>query len=96
MPEEPEADTEISVNGIAFVDRVMSKYPHVLFHPHHAPLLEFFFLFSIKVLDGNEPLPKAAAAEFWVSLPLYLLRFSGLYLLSHHNPFVLVTKLPTT
>ncbi|KAK4249639.1 hypothetical protein C7999DRAFT_39301 [Corynascus novoguineensis] len=68
---EPEADTEISVNGIAFVDRVMSKYPHVLFHPHHAPLLEFFFLFSIKVLDGNEPLPKAAAAEFWANfIPL--------------------------
>lgn len=45
----------------------MSKYPDVLFHPHHAPLLEFFFLFTIKVLDGNEPLPKAAASEFWVS-----------------------------
>ncbi|KAK3905109.1 armadillo-type protein, partial [Staphylotrichum tortipilum] len=63
---EPEADTEISLNGIAFVDKVMSKYPDVLFHPHHAPLLEFFFLFTIKVLDGNEPLPKGAAAEFWV------------------------------
>jgi hypothetical protein len=49
----------------------MSKYPDVLFHPHHAQLLEFFFLFSIKVLDGNEPLPKGAAAEFWVSLPFF-------------------------
>ena len=48
----------------------MSKYPDVLFHPHHAHLLEFFFLFSIKVLDGNEPLPKGAAAEFWVSKPI--------------------------
>lgn len=45
----------------------MPKYPEVLFHPHHAHLLEFFFLFSIKVLDGKEPLPKGAAAEFWVS-----------------------------
>ncbi|KAL2156546.1 hypothetical protein VTH82DRAFT_1291 [Thermothelomyces myriococcoides] len=68
---EPEADTEISVNGINFVDKVMSKYPDVLFHPHHAPLLEFFFLFTIKVLDGNEPLPKAAASEFWANfIPL--------------------------
>ncbi|EAQ91436.1 hypothetical protein CHGG_03371 [Chaetomium globosum CBS 148.51] len=60
---EPEADTEISLNGISIIDKVMSKYPDVLFHPHHAHLLEFFFLFSIKVLDGNEPLPKGAAAE---------------------------------
>ncbi|KAH6849712.1 armadillo-type protein [Chaetomium sp. MPI-CAGE-AT-0009] len=68
---EPEADTEISLNGIAFTDKVMSKYPDVLFHPHHAHLLEFFFLFTIKVLDGNEPLPKGAAAEFWASfIPL--------------------------
>ena len=66
-PAEPEADTEISLNGITFIDKIMSKYPDVLFQPHLAPLLEFFFLFSIKVLDGNEPLPKAASAEFWVS-----------------------------
>ncbi|KAK4155198.1 armadillo-type protein [Chaetomidium leptoderma] len=68
---EPEADTEISLNGIAFVDKIMSKYPDVLFQPHHAPLLEFFFLFTIKVLDGNEPLPKSTAAEFWANfIPL--------------------------
>ncbi|KAK4123252.1 hypothetical protein N657DRAFT_646000 [Parathielavia appendiculata] len=64
---EPEADTEISLNGITFVDKLMSKYPDVLFQPHHAPLVEFFFLFSIKVLDGTEPLPKGAAAEFWAN-----------------------------
>ncbi|KAL2132662.1 hypothetical protein VTI74DRAFT_3532 [Chaetomium olivicolor] len=68
---EPEADTEISQNGICFVDKVMSKYPDVLFHPHLAPLLEFFFLFTIKVLDGKEPLPKGTAAEFWANfIPL--------------------------
>ncbi|KAK4106167.1 hypothetical protein N658DRAFT_563094 [Parathielavia hyrcaniae] len=64
---EPEADTEISLNGITFTDKLMSKYPDVLFQPHHAPLVEFFFLFSIKVLDGTEPLPKGAAAEFWAN-----------------------------
>lgn len=66
----------------------MSKYPDVLFQPHHTQLLEFFFLFSLKVLDGNEPLPKGAAAEFWVSLTLFL---SPDYLpspitLSYHSP----------
>lgn len=28
--------------------------------------LEFVFMFSIKMLNGSEPLPKAAAADFWV------------------------------
>jgi hypothetical protein len=28
--------------------------------------LEFFFIFTLKVLVGKEPLPKAAAADFWV------------------------------
>ncbi|KXX78656.1 Importin-13 [Madurella mycetomatis] len=64
---EPEADTEISQNGIIFVDKVMSQYPDILFHPHCSHLLEFFFLFSLKVLDGKEPLPKGAAAEFWAN-----------------------------
>ncbi|KAM0586905.1 hypothetical protein ACHAPN_009301 [Verticillium nonalfalfae] len=27
---------------------------------------EFFYLFALRVLDGREPLPKAAAADFWV------------------------------
>lgn len=32
--------------------------------------LEFVFMFSIKMLNGSEPLPKAAAADFWVgSIP---------------------------
>lgn len=28
--------------------------------------LEFIFNFALKLLRGREPLPKAAAAEFWV------------------------------
>jgi hypothetical protein len=31
-----------------------------------ASALEFLFTFAMKLLEGNEPLPKAAAAEFWV------------------------------
>jgi hypothetical protein len=89
---EPEADTEISVNGITFIDKVMSKYPEVVFQPHLTHLLEFFFLFSLKVLDGNEPLPKGAAAEFWVSLFRVPYRSPFPYPLSpipfshHHHP----------
>ncbi|KAK5663914.1 hypothetical protein OQA88_125 [Cercophora sp. LCS_1] len=61
---EPEDDAEISQEGIALVDRIMPKYPEVVFRLH-APLLEFFFLFTLKVLNGKEPLPKFAAADFW-------------------------------
>ncbi|KAL1839946.1 hypothetical protein VTJ49DRAFT_990 [Mycothermus thermophilus] len=63
----PDADTEISVNGINFVDKVASKYLDILFQPHNSSLLEFFFLFSIKVLDGKDPLPKFASTEFWAN-----------------------------
>lgn len=60
----------------------MSKYPDILFHPHCAQLLEFFFLFSLKVLDGKEPLPKGAAAEFWVSLSSILINPSPSFFLA--------------
>ena len=63
---DPDADTEIAVNGINFVDKVISKYPEILFNAQPSQLIEFFFLFTLKVLDGTEPLPKNAAAEFWV------------------------------
>ncbi|KAK3692694.1 armadillo-type protein [Podospora appendiculata] len=61
----PESDTEVTQNGIIFVDRLMSRYPEVLFQLQPQQMLEFFFLFSLKVLDGKEPLPKNAAADFW-------------------------------
>ncbi|KAK4169230.1 importin-13 [Cladorrhinum sp. PSN259] len=61
----PENDTEISQNGICFVDKVMAKYPDVLFALNPSQNLEYFFLFTIKVLQGKEPLPKAASADFW-------------------------------
>ncbi|KAK3357711.1 armadillo-type protein [Lasiosphaeria hispida] len=62
---EPESDTEIAQNGISFVDRVMPRYPDVLFQLQPSHLLEFFFMFTLKVLNGKEPLPKSAAADFW-------------------------------
>ncbi|KAK0629841.1 armadillo-type protein [Bombardia bombarda] len=62
---DPESDTEVSQNGICFVDRMITRYPEVFFQLQPQQMLEFFFMFSLKVLNGKEPLPKSAAADFW-------------------------------
>jgi hypothetical protein len=46
----------------------MTRAPHVLIQLQPTSSLEYLFMFAIKMLNGNEPLPKAAAAEFWVRL----------------------------
>lgn len=46
----------------------MTKAPDVLTQIQPTSMLEYLFMFAIKMLNGNEPLPKAAAAEFWVSI----------------------------
>ncbi|KPM36895.1 hypothetical protein AK830_g9668 [Neonectria ditissima] len=61
----PEADPELSQNGIEFVSRLMSKCPAILLRLEPQDAAEFFFIFTLQVLDGKEPLPKASAAEFW-------------------------------
>ncbi|KAG5930683.1 hypothetical protein E4U42_000023 [Claviceps africana] len=63
----PEYDPELSQNGIEFASRLLIKSPNTLLALQPPTTAEFFFLFSIQVLDGNEPLPKAAAAEFWAN-----------------------------
>jgi len=65
MPEN-EMDPEVTQNGIEFVTRLLPKTPLSLLQLQPAEAAEFFFLFTLQVLDGSEPLPKAAAAEFWV------------------------------
>lgn len=65
---EPESDIEVAQNGICFVDKIMTRYPEVVFQIQPSQMLEFFFMFSLKVLNGKEPLPKTASAEFWVCL----------------------------
>ncbi|CCC13967.1 hypothetical protein SMACR_08088 [Sordaria macrospora] len=62
---EPESDTEVAQNGICFVDKIMTRYPEVVFHVQPPQMLEYFFMFSLRVLNGREPLPKTASAEFW-------------------------------
>ncbi|KAK1979492.1 armadillo-type protein [Colletotrichum cereale] len=64
---EPDNDTELAQNGIEFTNRLTSREPVVLFHPDCLPLTEFFFMYALRVLDGREPLPKAAAADFWAT-----------------------------
>ncbi|KAF2965766.1 hypothetical protein GQX73_g7790 [Xylaria multiplex] len=63
---DPEADTELSQYGIEFAQKVLSRRPEVLMS-QSANVLEFLFAFAMKLLNGNEPLPKAAAAEFWTT-----------------------------
>ncbi|KAI0382663.1 ARM repeat-containing protein [Hypomontagnella monticulosa] len=61
---EPEQDPELTQYGLEFARTVMTKRPDTLMS-QPANVLEFLFEFAIKVLHGNEPLPKAAAADFW-------------------------------
>lgn len=62
-----DADPEVSQNGIEFVCRLFTKDPGVPLHPQQREPLITFFTFTLHVLEGQEPLPKATAAEFWVS-----------------------------
>ncbi|RYC56842.1 hypothetical protein CHU98_g9366 [Xylaria longipes] len=63
---DPEADPELSQYGIEFAQRVLSRRPEVLMS-QTSNVLEFLFAFAMKLINGNEPLPKGAAAEFWTT-----------------------------
>ncbi|PKS11859.1 hypothetical protein jhhlp_001153 [Lomentospora prolificans] len=64
-----DSDPELSQHGIDFCCRLFVKDPgaFLLLEPHE--FLGSFFSFTLSVLDGQEPLPKATAAEFWVAGP---------------------------
>ncbi|KXH59971.1 hypothetical protein CSAL01_08649 [Colletotrichum salicis] len=64
---EPDNDVELAQNGIEFTNRLVSREPGSLFRPDCLPLTEFFFIYALRILDGREPLPKAAAADFWAT-----------------------------
>ncbi|KAI1106328.1 ARM repeat-containing protein [Jackrogersella minutella] len=61
---EPDQDPELAQYGLEFAQRVMAKRPDILMS-QPSDMLEFLFMFAIKLLNGREPLPKAAAADFW-------------------------------
>ncbi|KAM4055643.1 importin 13 [Hirsutella rhossiliensis] len=64
---EPERDPELAQNGVEFVSRVLSRSPATVLGLQPVDAAEFLFMFTIRVLDGKEPLPKVAAAEFWTT-----------------------------
>ncbi|RNJ55254.1 hypothetical protein D7B24_008867 [Verticillium nonalfalfae] len=54
---EPDSDTELA---------------QIFLDPGLSGSAEFFYLFALRVLDGREPLPKAAAADFWQDREAFL------------------------
>ncbi|KAI0013939.1 armadillo-type protein [Xylariaceae sp. FL0662B] len=62
----PDDDPELAQYGLEFVQRVMARRSEI-FMSQPANMLEFLFMFAIKLLNGSEPLPKAAAADFWTT-----------------------------
>ncbi|KAK8146352.1 hypothetical protein G3M48_003209 [Beauveria asiatica] len=61
------AEPEVAQNAMEISSRILTKDPSVILHTQPAEMAEFFFFFALQALDGNEPLPKAAAAEFWAT-----------------------------
>ena len=58
-------DPELTQSCIELIQKAMIRRPDI-FMSQSSDSLEFIFTLAINLLDGNEPLPKAAAAEFWV------------------------------
>ncbi|RYO84260.1 hypothetical protein DL764_009357 [Monosporascus ibericus] len=66
----PDDEPELTQYCIEFLQRAMIRRPDI-FMSQSSDSLEFVFTLALKLLDGNEPLPKAAAAEFWAAfIPL--------------------------
>ncbi|CAH0042958.1 unnamed protein product [Clonostachys solani] len=64
---DPEHDPELVQNAIDFVSRLLAKSPSTFLHLQPSDMMEYCFLFTLRVLDGKEPLPKAAATDFWTT-----------------------------
>ncbi|RKF72661.1 Importin beta-like protein [Golovinomyces cichoracearum] len=62
---DPGADSEISHAGIEFIHRLLPGNIDVLLSFQPPASLEFLFMFALKAIEGTEPLPKSAAADFW-------------------------------
>jgi hypothetical protein len=62
---DPSNDPEIAQTGIDFLHRLLPTQAKILLG-QPSPALEFLFIFVLKALRGRDPLPKFAAADFWV------------------------------
>ncbi|TDZ28985.1 Importin beta-like protein [Colletotrichum spinosum] len=90
---DPENDTELAQNGIEFTNRLVSREPTALLESKSLALAEFFFTYTLRVLNGHEPLPKAAAADFWARFMTLRNTDSGAqetidHAVSHLGPFL--------
>ncbi|TDZ25019.1 Importin beta-like protein [Colletotrichum orbiculare MAFF 240422] len=90
---DPENDTELAQNGIEFTNRLVSREPTALLESKSLALAEFFFTYTLRVLNGHEPLPKAAAADFWATFMTLRNTDSGAqetidHAVSHLGPFL--------
>lgn len=63
---DPSNDPEISQAGIDFLYRLLPSHVKILIEQPPGTQ-EFLFMFALKALRGRDPLPKFAAADFWVS-----------------------------
>ncbi|KAJ2895920.1 hypothetical protein MKZ38_006038 [Zalerion maritima] len=65
---EPGADVELAQNAIDFTSNLLSEGNiGRLMGVQPQSLLEFFFLFTLKVMESKEPLAKGAANTFWAN-----------------------------
>ncbi|KAH7038000.1 armadillo-type protein [Microdochium trichocladiopsis] len=60
-------DPELAQYGVELVQKAIVQRPEVVMS-QSPESLEFIFEFALKLLRGSEPLPKAAAADFWATL----------------------------
>ena len=58
MLTEPENDPELAQYGIEFLQKAMTKRPDVFMQLQPTSSLEFVFMFSIKMLNGNPMLKR--------------------------------------
>ncbi|KYK55909.1 Armadillo-type fold protein [Drechmeria coniospora] len=65
LKELQESDPELTQNGIEFATTLLTTEPVTILRPELALAVEYFMPFTLRVLDGKEPLPKGAAADFW-------------------------------
>ncbi|KAK8065795.1 hypothetical protein PG997_012542 [Apiospora hydei] len=63
----PSNDPELAQFSIEFIQKAIQRCPDVLSRVQPHSNAEYIFTFAIEMLNGKEPLPKAAAADFWTS-----------------------------
>ncbi|KAK8004325.1 hypothetical protein PG989_004044 [Apiospora arundinis] len=63
----PSNDPELAQFSIEFIQKAIQRCPDVLSRVQPQSNAEYIFTFAIEMLNGKEPLPKAAAADFWTS-----------------------------